>query len=133
MATFKRFEDIEAWQIGREISKEVYSLSGIGQFAKDFELRGQMRASSGSMMDNIAEGFDRGGKHEFVQFLSIAKGSAGELKSQLSRSLDNKYISQTEFDNLYAKTDKYAKMVAGLISYLNQSEIKGQKFKDRVN
>ena len=133
MATFKRFEDIEAWQIAREITKEIYRLSGIGQFAKDFELKGQSRASSGSMMDNIAEGFDRGGKHEFVQFLTIGKGSAGELKSQLYRSLDNKYISQTDFDNLYEKTDKYCKMIAGLISYLNQSEIKGHKFKDRIN
>ncbi|MBI4931650.1 MAG: four helix bundle protein [Bacteroidetes bacterium] len=133
MATFKRFEDIEAWQLAREISKEVYQLSRVGDFTKDFELRGQARASSGSMMDNIAEGFDRGSKNEFVQFLTIGKGSAGELKSQLYRSLDNQYISQIEFENLYNKTDKYSKMVAGLISYLNQSNIKGQKFKDRVN
>ena len=133
MATFKRLEDIEAWQVAREISKEVYKLSGNGNFAKDFELKGQARASSGSMMDNIAEGFDRGSKNEFVQFLTIAKGSAGELKSQLYRAVDNKYISQTDFANLYSETDKYSKMVAGLISYLNQSDIRGQKFKNRIN
>jgi four helix bundle protein len=132
MATFQRFEDIEAWQLAREISGEVYKVSGRGEFALDFELKGQIRASSGSMMDNIAEGFDRGGKNEFVQFLSIGKGSSGELKSQLYRSLDNNFISKNEFDELYAKTEKYSKMIAGLISYLNKSEIKGHKFKDRV-
>jgi len=79
MATFQRFEDIEAWQLAREIATEVYKVSVRGEFAKDFELKGQIRASSGSMMDNIAEGFDRGSKHEFVQFLTIGKGSAGEF------------------------------------------------------
>lgn len=132
MASFKRFEDIEAWKLAREISKETYKVSGIGIFARDFELKNQARASSGSMMDNISEGFGRGGKNEFVQFLTIAKGSAEELKSQLYRSFDNEYISESVFENIYAKTDTYSKMVAGLISYLNQSEIKGQKFKDRV-
>ena len=132
MATFQRFEDIEAWQLARGISKEVYKVSGRGEFAKDFELKGQIRASSGSMMDNIAEGFDRGGKHEFVQFLTVAKGSAGELKSQLYRAIDNHYISLNEYDDLYVKTDKYTKMTAGLIAYLNKSDIKGLKFKDRV-
>ena len=132
MATFQRFEDIEAWQFAREISKEVYRLSGIGMFAKDFELKGQMRASSGSMMDNVAEGFDRRSKHEFVQFLTIGKGSAGELKSQLYRAVDNNFISQNDFDGLYAKADKYTKMISGLIMYLNKSDIKGLKFKNRV-
>lgn len=132
MATFQKFEEIEAWQLAREISKEVYRLSATGLFARDFELKGQIRASSGSMMDNIAEGFDRGSKHEFVQFLTIGKGSAGELKSQLYRALDNQFISQIDFDELYEKADKYTKMTAGLISYLNKSDIKGLKFKDRV-
>jgi four helix bundle protein len=132
MATFKRFEDIEAWQLAREISKEVYKFCRRGEFAKDFKLRDQARASSGSMMDNIVEGFGRGSKNEFVQFLTIGKGSAEELKSQLYRGLDNDYISQTEFDELYSKTEKYCKMTGGLISYLNGSEIKGQKFRDRV-
>ncbi|MBI4931743.1 MAG: four helix bundle protein [Bacteroidetes bacterium] len=133
MASFKRFEDIEAWKLAREISKEIYKVSGIGIFARDFELKNQARASSGSMMDNIAEGFGRGGKNEFVQFLTIAKGSAEELKSQLYRSLDNEYISESIFENIYTKTDTYSKMTAGLISYLNQSSIKGEKFKNRVN
>lgn len=132
MASFKRFEDIEAWKLAREISKEIYKVSGIGIFAGDFKLKNQARASSGSMMDNISEGFGRGGKNEFVQFLTIAKGSAEELKSQLYRSFDNEYISESVFENIYTKTDTYSKMLTGLISYLNQSEIKGQKFKDRV-
>ena len=132
MATFKRFEDIEAWQLAREISKEVYKITRRGEFAKDFELRGQARASVGSMMDNISEGFGRGSKNEFVQFLTVGKGSAEELKSQLYRAVDIEYISQTEFEELYAKADKYCKMTGGLISYLNESEIKGQKFRNRV-
>ena len=133
MASFKKFEDIDAWQIAREISKEIYKKSSIGKFAQDFELRKQARRSSGSMMDNIAEGFDRGGKNEFVQFLSIGKGSGGELKSQLYRALDNDCISEVEFNELYSKTDTYTRMVSGLISYLNQSSIKGEKFKNRVS
>ena len=132
MATIKRFEDIQTWQLAREISKEVYKVSKRGELARDFELRGQMRASSGSMMDNISEGFGRGSKNEFVQFLTIGKGSAEELKSQLYRASDNDYISQTEFEELYSKTEKYCKMTGGFISYLNESEIKGQKFRNRV-
>ena len=131
MASFKSFEEMESWQVAREISREIYSCSSLGEFAKDFGLKDQMRRSSGSMMDNIAEGFERGGKNEFVQFLAIGKGSAGELKSQLYRSFDNRYIDNNTFDALYAKADQYGKMVQGLISYLNKSDIKGTKFKDR--
>lgn len=83
MATIKRFEDLEIWQIARRLCKEVFNLTNKGPFLKDFKFRDQIRSSSGSIMDNIAEGFERSSRLEFVNFLSIAKGSAGETRSQL--------------------------------------------------
>lgn len=90
-----------------------------------------MRGSAGSIMDNIAEGFERGSKLEFINSLTISKGETGELKSQLYRCLDNKYISQQLFDELYSLADEVTEMITGFISYLNKSKIKGQKFKHR--
>ena len=90
-----------------------------------------MRGSSGSVMDNIAEGFERGSKLEFINSLSISKGEVGELKSQLYRSLDNNYISQHLFDDLYGKADVITKKITTFITYLNSSNIRGQKFKNR--
>ena len=90
-----------------------------------------MRGSVGSIMDNIAEGFERGSKFEFINSLTTSKGETGELKSQLYRCLDNKYISQILFDELYALADEITKMITGFINYLNKSKIKGQKFKNR--
>ena len=83
MATFKRFEDIEAWQLAREFTAKIYRLSKVPPFSRDFALRDQMRRAAVSVMSNIAEGFERGGTKEFLHFLSIAKGSAGELEAQL--------------------------------------------------
>jgi four helix bundle protein len=91
-----------------------------------------LRGSSGSIMDNIAEGFERGSKLEFINSLGYSKGEVGELKSQLYRSLDNKYITQEIFDNLYSKADLLTKKITAFISYLNSSDIKGQKFKNRT-
>ena len=90
-----------------------------------------MRGSVGSIMDNIAEGFERGSRLEFINSLSIAKGETGELKSQLYRCLDNKYISQKIFDELYNLANQLTMMITSFISYLNKSKIKGQKFKNR--
>ena len=90
-----------------------------------------MRGSVGSIMDNIAEGFERGSKLEFINSLTTSKGETGELKSQLYRCLDNKYISQKLFDELYSLADEITKMITGFINYLNKSKIKGQKFKNR--
>jgi|ERR1041385_6183775 four helix bundle protein len=132
MATFKRFEDIEAWKLAREICKDVHEITSSGMLAKDFELKGQMRGSSGSMMDNIAEGFERDGAREFIQFLSIAKGSSGELKSQLYRALDSKYIEQNKFSTIFSMADNYGRMVGKLINYLNASDIRGAKFKNKI-
>ena len=90
MATITKFEDLEIWQLARELSREVYLLTFVEPIKNDFRLKDQMRGSSGSMMDNIAEGFERGSKLEFINSLSYSKGEAGELKSQLYRALDNK-------------------------------------------
>jgi len=131
MATITRFEDLEIWQLARELSKEIYALTFIEPIKSDFRLRDQMRGSSGSIMDNIAEGFERGSKLEFINSLSYSKGEVGELKSQLYRSLDNKYISQEIFDDLYSKADKLTKKITTFITYLNSTKIRGQKFKNR--
>ena len=131
MATITRFEDLEIWQLARELSKEVYELTFVEPIKSDFRLKDQMRGSSGSIMDNIAEGFERGSKLEFINSLSYSKGEVGELKSQLYRALDNKYISQEIFDDLYNKADVITKKITAFITYLNSSNIKGQKFKNR--
>ena len=117
MATIKRFEDIQAWQKGRELSQIIYTITHQVDFSKDPELKGQILASSGSIMDNIAEGFERGGNNEFIHFLTISKGSAGEVKSQLYRALDRKYIDEKKFKIIYDLADDIFRMIAGLISY----------------
>ncbi|MFI5164710.1 MAG: four helix bundle protein [Bacteroidia bacterium] len=132
MATIKRFEDLECWQLARELEKDVFLCTKIGGLSRDFKMRDQMLSSSGSIMDNIAEGFERGGNKEFSQFLSIAKGSAGELKSQLYRAMDRGYILKEEFETLYNKTEIVAKKISGLMNYLADSEMKGSKYKHRL-
>lgn len=96
MATIKRFEDLEIWQTARMLSKKVFLLSDVTPFSKDFKFRDQIRDSSGSVMDNIAEGFERSSRLEFVNFLSIAKGSAGETRSQLYRAIDQNYCNEAD-------------------------------------
>jgi len=129
MATIKRFEDIDAWQKARKLSKEIYDITNIGKFSKDYDLKNQIRRASGSVMDNIAEGFERGGKGEFIQFLGISKGSCGEVRSQLYRALEQEYIEKEKFDKLYDFSNEISKMIKGLITYLNNTSIKGQKYK----
>lgn len=132
MATITKFEDLEIWQLARDLSKEIYSLTFMEPIKSDFRLKDQMRGSSGSIMDNIAEGFERGSKLEFINSLGYAKGEAGELKSQLYRCRDNEYINQEKFDDLYNKADIITKKITVFITYLNTSKIKGQKFKNRT-
>lgn len=131
MATIQKFEDIEVWKKARILSAKVYPLTFKEPIANDFRMKDQMRGSVGSIMDNIAEGFERGSKLEFINSLTISKGETGELKSQLYRCLDNMYISQKLFDELYSLADEVTKMITGFINYLNKSKIKGQKFKNR--
>ena len=94
MATIKRFEEIKAWQKARVLNSRVGDIIDKGQFKRNFRLIDQVEGSAGSIMDNIAEGFERSGNKEFVQFLYIAKGSCGEFRSQLYRAVDRKYINR---------------------------------------
>ena len=128
MATIKNFEDLEVWQKARVLCKKVFELMQKESFSRDYELKNQISRSSGSTMDNIAEGFERGGNREFIQFLGFAKGSAGEVRSQLYRALDRSHINETEFKETYALTDEVGKMISGLTKYLLKSDIKGHKF-----
>ena len=129
MATFKRFEDIEAWQKVRILSQQINTITKYPNFKDDPDLKKQIKRSSGSAMDNIAEGFERGGKKEFIQFLSISKGSIGETRSQLYRAFDQEFISKEQFDELFNLSEEISKMLEGLMSYLQRSDIKGPKYK----
>ena len=129
MVMIRKFEDIEAWQKARELTRIVYSYSGTGQFAKDFGLRDQIRRAAVSVMSNIAEGFERGGSAEFSQFLAIAKGSAGEVEAHLYVALDQGYINQEQFEAAKALTSSSKKLIAGFMNYLKQSSIKGLKYR----
>ncbi len=129
MASIERFEDIKAWQQARVLCKLIHTYTLKPEFSKDFRLVGQIKGSSGSIMDNIAEGFERNGNREFIQFLSIAKGSCGETRSQLYRSLDNEYISKEEFDKAFQMAEESSKLISGFIDYLNKSDVKGAKYK----
>jgi four helix bundle protein len=131
MATINSFEDLEVWKKARILAHDVYQIISTGSLSSDYRLKDQMNGASGSIMDNIAEGFERDGKAEFIAFLGYSKGSAGELCSQLHRALDRKHISQEKFDELYSKTIEVEKMIGGFMSYLRKSDIKGNKFKGR--
>ena len=129
MGMITKFEDIEAWQKARELTNAVYSCSGKGAFAKDFGLRDQIRRAAVSIMSNIAEGFERSGSAEFLQFLAIAKGSAGEVEAQLYVAFDQGYINQEQFDSIKSTTSSTKKLIAGFMNYLKRSNLKGQKYK----
>ncbi len=128
METFRSFEEIDAWQKGRELAKAVYEITERGLFSKDFGLKDQIRRASVSIMSNIAEGFERDGTKEFIQFLSIAKGSTGEVKSQLYVAFDQGYLTQREFDTITGLAEEAGRMIAGLMTYLKHSGMKGAKF-----
>jgi len=131
MNKIERFEDIIAWQKARVLTKEIYASTRIGQFVKDYGLKDQIQRASVSTMSNIAEGFERGGDREFIQFLSNSKGSCGEVKSQLYVALDQSYITAVSFDELYAKADEVSRLVGGFMAYLQRSQVGGHKYKGR--
>lgn len=129
MATIKKFEDLEIWQMARDMARDTEALIRGNDFRHNFTLIDQMRRSSGSIMDNIAEGFEREGNKEFIHFLTIAKGSNGELRSQLYRGMDAKYFSEQDFKMRYIKSETLGIKLKNLITYLNSSEHRGQKFR----
>ncbi|MFN4026833.1 MAG: four helix bundle protein [Flavobacterium sp.] len=130
MSTVQRFEDLEIWQEARRLSKEIIVISNTTELNKDFKLKAQLKNSSGYVMDNIAEGFERNGNGEFRQFLSIAKGSAGEARSQLYRVFDNNYISEEKLTLLIREYEKLGIKIHNFITYLNKKDFKGTKFRD---
>lgn len=129
MASFKNFEEMEVWTKSRQLTRQVYDLTSVGVFARDYGLKDQIRRACVSIMSNIAEGFERSGTGEFIQFLAMAKGSAGEVRSQLYVALDQCYLSENEFGILSDNVKEISKMISGLMSYLRRSGIKGTKFK----
>jgi len=129
MATISRFEDLEIWQLAREQCKEFHKLVQETDLKKDFELKNQMNASSGSVMDCTAEGFDRSGNNEFKNFLVIAKGSNGEYRSQLYRCLDRNYIKHERFNKLCGNNILLGNKIMSFIKYLQNTIFKGQRYK----
>lgn len=129
MATIKRFEDLDAWKISRELCNKIGEIIDKELFQKNYRLIGQIEGSSGSIMDNIAEGFERGTRAEFIQFLGYSKGSCGEFRSQLYRALDRKYITQPEFDELFTLAVRISAMIQKFIEYLQKTEVKGVRKK----
>ena len=129
MAKNERFEDIEFWKKGRELRKAIYKFSKSGEFARDFALRDQIRRAAQSVTSNIAEGFERGGNREFIQFLSNAKGSCGEVRDQLYTAIDKNYVTQKDFDELRDMSIEVSRMISGFMKYLQQSDLRGPKFK----
>ncbi len=132
MAGFANFEDIDAWKVSWELTRHVYEMTSRGSFSKDFGLRDQIRRAAVSVMSNIAEGYERSGRGEFIQFLAVAKGSAGEVRSHLYVALDQAYISEATFKEISGLSTRVSRMVSGLMDYLCHSDIKGTKYKQRV-
>lgn len=132
MATINRFEDLKVWQKARQLCSDIHSgIKSSEMFSKDFQLKDQISRSSGSVMDNIAEGFGRLGNSEFINFLSIAKGSLLEVASQLYRALDRNYIAKDQLNKYLILIGEINKMLNAMINYLAKSDFRGQKFKVR--
>jgi len=132
MATVEKFEELIAWQKARKFAHEIFELTCLDRFFRDFSIVDQIRRSSGSVMDNIAEGFGRGGNKEFIHFHFIANGSLFETKSQLYRAFDRKYITEEILSEKLDKADELAKVIGGLINYLQKSEFTGRKFNSKT-
>ena len=122
------FEDAEVWQKSRALAQGIFKLTQHDQFSRDFSLKDQINRAIGSVMDNIAEGFERGGNKELIQFLIIAKGSAGEVRSQLYRAKDRSHLTIEEFDQLKQNILDISKQLSGFITYLKRTDMKGVRY-----
>lgn len=131
MSTIKSFEELEIWNEARRLYKKVLGLIKREAVTKDFRFKSNMKEAAGSVMDNIAEGFERDSRLEFVNALSYSKGSTGEVRSQLFRGFDNEYWNEAELNELNEEYKNLASHIANFIRYLNSSDQKGLKFKDR--
>ena len=120
MAKIERFEELQSWQKARLLTNLVYDLTGHPEFAKDFRLRNQIRDAAGSVMHNIAEGFDSGSNPEFIRFMKMARRSASEVQSQLYLALDRKYITAEELKQAYDIATEAKRLINGMIAYLRQ-------------
>jgi four helix bundle protein len=125
----KQFEDLEVWKEARRLTRVIYQLTKGEKFSKDYSLRDQIRRAAVSIMSNISEGFKRGGNKEFIQFLYIARGSCGEVRSQLYVALDQGYIGQDAFDSIMNSSRRLSVMTSNFVDYLKNSSMKGQKYK----
>lgn len=132
MATIQKFEDLESWQKARSLNQPVYPLTFKEPIANDVRFKNQIRGTCGSIMNNIAEGFERSSKLEFINSLTISKDALEKLKSQLYRGLDNKHFTSKQFSEICQLAHQITKMITAFINYLNKSEIKGQTFKERI-
>jgi len=129
VATVKVFENLEIWKLSRVLCDDINSIANNSELIRDYRLYNQIDGSSGSIMDNIAEGFERNGNKEFIQFLSIAKASCEETRSQLYRIFDRKYVTEIEFNKLKKQTIISSKMIGGFKTYLKNSDFQGSKYK----
>lgn len=129
MAKIQRFEDLPVWNNARELCRDIFALMQKPSMKIDFELKSQINRSSASVMDNIAEGFERNNNKEFKHFLYISKSSCGEVRSQLYRAFDREYLTKEEFEVLVQNTLNISGQIAGLINYINRSTISGTKHK----
>lgn len=129
MATIKNFEDMEIWQLSRALCQDVFEIINETNLKVGYKLKEQINGSSGSIMDNIAEGFERDGNKEFHNFLSIAKGSCGETRSQLYRIYDRKYIDEEKFKELKDKSLVISQKTSAFMKYLEKDDYRGIKYK----
>jgi four helix bundle protein len=119
-----KFEELDSWKKARELANVIFDLTGQREFKRDFTLCDQLRGASGSVMHNIAEGFDAGSDLEFIRFLKISRRSASESQSQLYLALDRKYITAIQLEAAYNKANEVKKLVNGMIAYLRQNRKK---------
>ena len=133
MGKIEGFEELNVWKKSRELCKLVYEVTNTTLFSKDFSLKNQTRRSAISISSNIAEGFERGGNKEFIQFLYIAKASCAELRCQMYIAFDCGYISIEELNKFKIETSDISKMIHGFVSYLKETEIRGLKFKESTS